>query len=292
MRETLHPDLIRLTLPMRGAPPSVNAYLLRGRRAWILIDTGMPYVEHEIEEDLELIVLTHMHPDHSGRASALRERTGAPVAMHPADTALLAELKHEDDHGRLLRSYLDEAQTPGETAEAVLASAARLVQLFPDLQPDAPLAAGQRIESALGPLEVLHTPGHSPGHVCLWLEQPGWLISGDHVLESTTPHVGFIPDSDALAGYASTLAPLEALPAALVLPGHGAPFAGLGEAIARIRRHQQQRAARIRALLAEQPRSTHSLITALYSRIHRPADYHFALTSVLAHLHHRANGFG
>lgn len=284
MREQIHPDLLRISVPMRGHPPAVNAYLLRGSKSWILIDTGMPYADEFLQEDLELIVITHLHPDHSGRAAELRLRTGAPVWMHPDDTRLLAELKHSNSHDLLLRHYLQQAGTPAEMAEAVLASSARLFHLFPDLQPDAPLLEGLRFPSALGPVQVIYTPGHSPGHCCLWLEQPGWLISGDHILESTTPHVGILPGRDALADYASTLDRLRALPASLVLPGHGNPFPGLAPAIDRIRRHQSQRAARLRALLDEKPRSTHELITSLFSRIHRPSDYHFALTALLAHL--------
>ncbi|MCL4841820.1 MAG: MBL fold metallo-hydrolase [Bryobacteraceae bacterium] len=281
--EILHDHLVRVTLPMRGAPPSVNVYLLRGQRGWILIDTGMPYCAFT-PPDLERIVLTHMHADHSGLAVELRRQTRAPVWMHRDDTALLHDLKSDGVHASLLRRQMEKARTPGDMAEAVVKSAGRLLELFPAFTPDDDLPDGKRFDSALGPLEVIHTPGHSPGHCCLWLEQPGWLIAGDHVLEKTPPHVGFIPGRDALADYASTLGRLRELPAKLILPGHGSPFTGLNEALERIENHQKARAARIQELLADGPRTAHEIVTSLFTRVSRPGDYHFALTAVLAHL--------
>jgi glyoxylase-like metal-dependent hydrolase (beta-lactamase superfamily II) len=284
-RHTILPGLDRVTLPMRGAPPTVNVYLLRGRRGWILIDTGMPYVRFA-PADLELILVTHLHPDHSGLAAPLREATGAPVALHPADAALLADIHRPGAYARALETQLAFAGTPPDTARAVLDAGTRLMQLFPALTPDIALHHGQTFDTELGPAAILHTPGHSPGHCCVWLEQPRLLLSGDHVLEASTPHIGYLPNADPLADFAATLPALEALPAAQVLPGHGEPFTGLVPAIERIRHRQRARAERLRHLLTENGRSPHELLTRLFARVQRPGDYHFALSSLLALLHH------
>jgi glyoxylase-like metal-dependent hydrolase (beta-lactamase superfamily II) len=88
------------------------------------------------------IVCTHGHNDHVNAATDLAERTGAPVALHPGDR-MLWDVVH------------------------------------PDRPPDAPLAGGQVLEVGGGRVEVLHTPGHSPGGVCLRLADEAVLFSGD-----------------------------------------------------------------------------------------------------------------
>ncbi len=88
------------------------------------------------------IVCTHGHNDHINAAGGLAEATGAPVLLHPHDQMLWRE-----EH--------------------------------PDRQPDGELADGQVLAVAGHELAVLHTPGHSPGGVCLHLPADGTLFSGD-----------------------------------------------------------------------------------------------------------------
>ncbi|MFC1419827.1 MBL fold metallo-hydrolase [Streptacidiphilus cavernicola] len=91
---------------------------------------------------LVAIVCTHAHNDHIDAAPALAERTGAPVLLHPDDLPLWK-------------------------------------QTHPDRDPDQPLTDGQRLTVAGAELTVLHTPGHSPGAVCLYAPALGTLFSGD-----------------------------------------------------------------------------------------------------------------
>ncbi|MHA6763282.1 MBL fold metallo-hydrolase [Streptacidiphilus sp. PAMC 29251] len=88
------------------------------------------------ERRLVAIVCTHAHNDHVDAAPALAERTGAPILLHPDDLPLWK-------------------------------------QTHPDRAPDAELADGQRITVAGTGLTVLHTPGHSPGAVCLYADNLG-----------------------------------------------------------------------------------------------------------------------
>ncbi|GAA3508148.1 MBL fold metallo-hydrolase [Actinomadura keratinilytica] len=88
------------------------------------------------------IVSTHGHDDHIDAAPALSARTGAPVLLHPADLMLWK-------------------------------------QRHPDLSPQGELSDGQKIAVAGVELTVLHTPGHSPGAVCLYAPDLGTVFSGD-----------------------------------------------------------------------------------------------------------------
>ncbi|HLI01368.1 MAG TPA: MBL fold metallo-hydrolase [Acidimicrobiales bacterium] len=93
-----------------------------------------------------LIVATHGHNDHINAAADLAAATGAPVALHPADRMLWDGV-------------------------------------HPDLAPDVELADGQRLAVAGASLEVRHTPGHSPGGVCLYLAEGGVVFSGDTLFQ-------------------------------------------------------------------------------------------------------------
>ena len=91
---------------------------------------------------LSAIVCTHGHNDHINAAPQVAEATGAPVLMHPADQVLW-----------------------------------RMV--YPGTLPDGDLSDEELIEIAATPLRVLHTPGHSPGSVCLYAPALGVVFSGD-----------------------------------------------------------------------------------------------------------------
>ena len=91
---------------------------------------------------VDAILCTHGHNDHIDAAPALAELTGAAIWLHPADAALWG-------------------------------------MAHPDRQPDAELHAGQVLTIAGVDVQVLHTPGHSPGAVCFYVPELGALFSGD-----------------------------------------------------------------------------------------------------------------
>lgn len=98
------------------------------------------------DRDVRGILCTHAHDDHIRGAPALRERTGAPIMLHPADRPLW-EMTH------------------------------------PDLLWDADLADQQHLNFANSVLTVLHTPGHSPGAVCFHALEFGCVFTGDTLFE-------------------------------------------------------------------------------------------------------------
>ncbi|PWU51596.1 MBL fold metallo-hydrolase [Micromonospora globispora] len=113
--------------------------------------------------DVTRIVLTHAHRDHAGGAAELARRTGAPVAAHRADVPYA-------ESGRVPPQ--DRAGTAGRLL-------ARLGDgRFPAFEVAQPLADGDVLPVG-GGLRVVHTPGHSPGHVSLLHEPTRVLITGD-----------------------------------------------------------------------------------------------------------------
>jgi glyoxylase-like metal-dependent hydrolase (beta-lactamase superfamily II) len=113
--------------------------------------------------DVARVLITHAHADHVGGLSRLRGRTGAPVAVHERDAAYVREgrgpvLDRSTLGGRLIRRNV--GASPVEVDEE--------------------LHDGQVLDVA-GGLRVLHTPGHTPGHVSLLHEPSGVLVTGDSI---------------------------------------------------------------------------------------------------------------
>ncbi len=133
---------------------------------------------------LTAIVCTHAHDDHVRVAPELRERTGAPIHLHP-DDAPVWELTH------------------------------------PRVSWDHDLAAGQQLDVAGTRLRVLHTPGHSPGAVCLVSDEHGCVFTGDTLFQGGPGATGrSFSDEDLIED--SIRAELFALPDETVVhTGHG-----------------------------------------------------------------------
>jgi glyoxylase-like metal-dependent hydrolase (beta-lactamase superfamily II) len=105
----------------------------------------------------------------------------------------------------------------------------------------------QRVRLGGRDWEMIHTPGHTGDHLCLFDPESGTLLSGDHVLPTITPHIsGLTPAEDALADFVAGLRRVAALEGVTtVLPAHGLPFSDLQGRVDDIIRHHDERLARL-----------------------------------------------
>ena len=149
-----------------------NCYLLLGERP-VLVDTGSPgdlkrilaaLKAHGVApKDLSLIFLTHGHSDHAGCAAELRRRSGAQIALHSGDTAIVRSglngvLAARDNIGRILRPFVDEQ--------------------FEAFEPDLVFRDGFSLEPHGVKGRVLATPGHTTGSASIVFDS-GEAIIGD-----------------------------------------------------------------------------------------------------------------
>jgi glyoxylase-like metal-dependent hydrolase (beta-lactamase superfamily II) len=118
-------------------------------------------------------------------------------------------------------------------------------------QPDILLNGDETITSGIFNLKVIWTPGHSPGHICLYEPLHKLLFSGDHILPVITPNISLSPHSDGnpLGDYLKSLFTVKNLAAALVLPAHENVFSNLSERVDEILHHHKMRSAEILKVL-------------------------------------------
>ncbi|MGI6591328.1 MAG: MBL fold metallo-hydrolase [Eggerthellaceae bacterium] len=101
--------------------------------------------------------------------------------------------------------------------------------------------------------KVIVTSGHTQGHACLYSRELGLLFSGDHILTSVSPVIGFELDTDSEAQYLDSLERMNRLHIAQLLPGHGEISDDAHERIVRLANHRRKRLARVYEIVAKTP---------------------------------------
>ncbi|GAA1519405.1 MBL fold metallo-hydrolase [Sphaerisporangium rubeum] len=219
--------------------------------AWTALRDGLSAVGVRVS-DLRGVVVTHYHPDHAGLAGRVREECGGWIAMHEADAALVRLYRElAGDSGRTLQVEMMRRAGAGADADAMV-NAERPI---PPAQPDIELRDGELIDLPGRALRTVWTPGHTPGHLCLHLEDADRLFTGDHVLPGITPHVGIYPydraDTDPLTDFLGSLDRLATFTTTEALPAHEWTFKGVAARAADIRAHHEEKLDSLAALLTD-----------------------------------------
>jgi glyoxylase-like metal-dependent hydrolase (beta-lactamase superfamily II) len=194
--------------------------------------------------DVQGVIVTHIHPDHYGLAGRIREASGAWVGLHPADAALIEE--RYDAPTDLIARIGDMLRRDGAPEEEIntLQNASMPVRPWvTSVVPDVLIEDGDKPEVPGWDLTAIWTPGHSPGHVCLWEASNQLMLSGDHVLPRITPNISFHPQAgpNPLGDYLDSLDKVGAYDASEVLPAHEHRFADLKARVAELKGHHQAR---------------------------------------------------
>ncbi len=187
--------------------PSANMALVRGERP-VLVDTGygsdLPDTENLLREagvppeSLSLIVNTHYHSDHVGGNCGLQRRYGIPIAAHRWEAALV----NNRDREACSAEWLGQPVEPYEVA--------------------LPLSDGDEVDAGGVVLEVLHTFGHTLGHISLYAPEERVCVFGDAVHGDDVAWINpYREGAGALERTLESLDRLAALPMRWACSGHG-----------------------------------------------------------------------
>jgi hydroxyacylglutathione hydrolase len=191
-----------------------NSFLVLGDEI-MLIDTGMPgnsgniidYLQKTLKHepsDIKTIVITHHHFDHVGSLDRLKKISGAGVAVHRADAGYISGNKNQ----------------PGMGFMGLMINFLKLIYRTQPVEVDILLEEGDQI----GGYQVIHTPGHTPGSICLYNPNNKVIFVGDNLRYSQEkiegPDPRLLPEPEQ---FKNSIKKLENLDFEVILSGHSPP---------------------------------------------------------------------
>lgn len=305
----VHKGIYEIFLPLPMRPTIINVYLLDCHGAWTLIDTGMNSADSiaTLEdalgqvgikvEDLDVIIGTHHHIDHFGASGELRRRSRAKTYIHELEAARASRMlgfgrmgtgMHERPEARAFfaaNGFPIDDHSPTGMRPTWMGT-----EMYnPVTDPDQYIKDADVIEVGDRRLEVIWTPGHSPGHNVIYLRKEKVMIVGDHLLPKITPHVGIYPDADGpknpLGDFINSQLKVQNFDVELVLPAHGGVYHDHRHRANQIIQHHRYREAEMLDLTRQKPQTAFEIAQQVFGGEERPIFHVMAATfETLAHL--------
>lgn len=231
MIEQVLPDIYKIEIPLPKNPlRATNAYFIRGEHRNLLVDNGFNCEESRTAMDAALqkldvrmentdLFITHLHSDHAGLTKHLA--TPATTVWMSEHDARIVAASRDSSHWIMFNEFVhlsglvaggleeDFTKHPGYKYASEVFTDFTMVQ------------EGYTIKVGDYHFQCVETPGHTPGHMCLYDQNNKILLSGDHILGKITPNITlWKPEEDVLGQYLDSLDKIAALDIDIVLPGH------------------------------------------------------------------------
>jgi glyoxylase-like metal-dependent hydrolase (beta-lactamase superfamily II) len=288
------------------SPGNLNSYLIEGTQGWLMIDTGwdIPLSCEAMNEalrflgvkyqDIRTIVLTHSHPDHYGMVGKIKQQ--APkieVLCHRWEADLIeARYINFSEPREDVAFLLEKHGVPEQDIQTLGSASMPMLSRVAISRPDRVLYGGEIIRTGIYDLEVIWTPGHSPGHICFYEPRNKFLFSGDNVLPNITSNIGYhvFSGDNPLGDYFAALNKLSHLEVNLVNPGHEYSFKDAQTRIRDLIEHHLQRGAEIQKLIENNYSNSFEIASRLTWSLNipwpefLPIQKRFAVTETIAHL--------
>jgi glyoxylase-like metal-dependent hydrolase (beta-lactamase superfamily II) len=290
--------VFELRLPIPFEDGLVNAFLFTDGDEVDLLDCGMnsdesvEMIQQSIKQvggkRLRRLTVTHIHPDHYGAAGTFAGGEGlADLYMHRLEVPLVHPRYVELEHlVAEVRKYLLVNGVPAAEAEVLSNSQRALSQVVKTAEPSVQLDGAETIQMGRRQLRVEWTPGHSPGHICLYDATEGLLFAGDHILPELSPNIGLHPQStpDPLHEYLDGLQRMARYRPKLVLPAHGRPFSNAEQRVDMLVAHHRRRLDQITEIVGRTEKSAWQVALELWGPRENLYERRAALQEGLAHL--------
>src|SRR5215472_7263430 len=293
------PDVFELRLPIPWEDTHVNCFLLPDGEQVDMIDCGMSSQESfgliaaalrslaGPRARLRRLLVTHIHPDHYGGAGEMTQRYGAELYLHRLEVPMVHPRYLEieqlvEEVGR----YLQLHGVPDAEADFLKNASRGFRQFVRPALPSLQLDGTEVLVLGRHRVRVEWTPGHSPGHICLFDQEAGVLFAGDQLLPNASPNIGLHPQStpNPLDDYLDGLERLVELAPTLVLPAHGRPFTGAAERAGELVEHHRRRKEQMVEVIGEGELNGWQVATAIWGVRENLHEMRMALQEGLAHL--------
>ncbi len=300
---TVAPGVLEIFLPLPSKPSIINVFLIDcGSGEWALVDTGVALADSRaafaralasqgIEAKAVTTLLgTHHHPDHFGASADFRADGGERVHLHPLEvermeysmTAATSDMiVHGRRHGMPIPDDVRGAPKPAEIWAGTFQPTREIDHLLED---------GEVLELGRRRLQVVWTPGHTPGHCCFLDLDDRTLFVGDHLLPKITPHVGVFATGpkNPLGDFIASQEKVAALDAALVCPAHGPVYSAHHHRAHQIIAHHEHRLREMLDVIHTEPATAFETAAQVFDWVFKDPDARMqkgaAFMETLAHL--------
>jgi glyoxylase-like metal-dependent hydrolase (beta-lactamase superfamily II) len=272
----------------------VNVYLL-GKSNYMLIDTGtstqdsydilLDYLKTNNIKHIDAIYLTHGHIDHFGAAARLLEDgIAGKVFIHEKEIGNIKNEYNESLYGFHLKRY----GIPDDVLEMMKYASVFFDGFAQRLDSVSFIEPGKPILYDGGSLEVIHTPGHTAGSVCLYDRDKGFMLSGDTLLSRLSPNplLDFQLEGgrrESLVEYINSIYGLYDMELKAVYPGHYEIIHDHRPHIKNLFNFHYKRMMRIHNIIKQKPMTPYEIAHSLFKRLHKP-DVFLAVSEIVGHL--------
>ena len=265
MYEEVFPTIHRIEVPLPRNPlKAVNCYVIKGPQRHLVIDTGMNRPEcraameaglKKLDVDLERtdFFITHLHADHMGLVSHLASEASTVYFNRP-EADMMARAHNDGGFARKMMSFARFVGFSDQEMHESLLKHPGLRYHAPDPVDFVLMDEGDRLQIGEFDFECIHTPGHSPGHLCLYDAEKKLMVCGDHVLGEISPNISaWEEDDDPLRDFLDSLDKVAEKEVELALPGHRGTLHDFEGRIEELKQHHHERLDEVLELLDGKP---------------------------------------